>query len=182
MGQTLYKKVGIASLIMMTSVLLSNCIGLIREMVIAYIGGAGSAIDTYQISFLIPEILNHIVASGFLSVTFIPIFSHYMVNDEESQGWRVFSIILTCFGSILIALILISSVFASEIIAVFAPGLSDPILKARVTKMTRIVLPAQFFFFASGLFMAVQFAKERFSIPALAPILYNLGIISGGVL
>jgi putative peptidoglycan lipid II flippase len=48
--------------------------------------------------------------------------------------------------------------------------------------MTRIVIPAQFFFFAGGMFMAVQFAKERFLIPALAPLIYNLGIIAGGIL
>ena len=48
--------------------------------------------------------------------------------------------------------------------------------------MTRIIIPAQFFFFSGGLFMAVQFAKERFLIPALAPMFYNLGIILGGVL
>jgi putative peptidoglycan lipid II flippase len=48
--------------------------------------------------------------------------------------------------------------------------------------MTRIIIPAQFFFFSGGMFMAVQFAKERFFIPALCPLLYNLGIICGGVM
>jgi putative peptidoglycan lipid II flippase len=48
--------------------------------------------------------------------------------------------------------------------------------------MTRIVLPAQVFFFAGGLLMAVQFAREHFFLPALAPLIYNLGIIAGGLL
>jgi putative peptidoglycan lipid II flippase len=48
--------------------------------------------------------------------------------------------------------------------------------------MTRIILPAQFFFFVSGLLMAVQYAKERFTTPALSPIVYNLCIILGGIL
>ena len=48
--------------------------------------------------------------------------------------------------------------------------------------MTRIILPAQIAFFAGGLLMAVQFARERFFLPALAPLIYNLGIIAGGLL
>ncbi|MFC1896338.1 murein biosynthesis integral membrane protein MurJ, partial [Thermodesulfobacteriota bacterium] len=62
-----------------------------------------------------------------------------------------------------------------------APGVTDPEAKAAAVRMTRIILPAQFFFFSGGLFMAVQFAKERFALPALAPLLYNVGIILGGI-
>jgi putative peptidoglycan lipid II flippase len=72
--QSLQKKVSIAAVIMMGSILLSRLIGLLREMVIAYIGGAGGEVDAYQIAFVVPEILNHMLASGFLSVTFIPIW------------------------------------------------------------------------------------------------------------
>jgi putative peptidoglycan lipid II flippase len=182
MSKTLYRKVGIASIIMMGSVLLSNLIGLFREMVIAYFGGAGAAVDAYQVSFLIPEILNHIVASGFLSITFIPIFSRYLAQNKEEEGWKVFSIILTGFGSFLALFIIFSIIFAPELVGVIARGRPDPAFRQHVTTMTRIIMPAQFFFFANGMFMAVQFAKEKFAIPALAPLLYNLGIIAGGLL
>ncbi len=180
MSRSIYQKVGIAAIIMMASVFLSNLIGLVREMVIAYVRGAGQEVDAYQLSFLIPEILNHILASGFLSITFIPIFSRYLSEENESQGWQVFSIILTNFGILLVFFICIAEVFAADVISVLAPGYDDPELIATVTLMTRIILPAQIFFFASGLFMAVQYAKEKFAIPALSPIIYNLGIILGG--
>jgi putative peptidoglycan lipid II flippase len=182
MSKSIYKKVGIASLIMMSSVLLSRVIGLLREMVIAYIGGAGAAVDAYQVAFVIPEILNHIVASGFMSVTFIPIFSRYLALDREDEGWKVFSIILNCFGCFLVVLILISMACAPQLIDLIAPGLENKDTIATAVKMTRIILPAQFFFFAGGLLMAVQFAKERFFIPALAPLVYNSGIIAGGLI
>ena len=182
MTESLSKKVGIASLIMMTSVFLSRVIGLFREMVIAHIGGARAPVDAYQIAFVIPEILNHIVASGFMSVTFIPIFSRYLAGDREEEGWKVFSVILNCFGCFLVLLILFAVAFTPELIALIAPGLSNPDTIALAVRMTRIILPAQLFFFVGGLLMAVQFSKESFFIPALAPLLYNLGIISGGIL
>ena len=179
---SVYKKVGIASAIMMASVFLSRVIGLLREMVIAYIGGAGGQVDAYQVAFVIPEILNHILASGFLSVTFIPIFSRYLAQNREEEGWRVFSIILTGFGSLLLIFIVFASLLAPQLVDLVAPGFDDPARKALAVRMTRIIIPAQFFFFAGGLFTAVQFAKEQFVIPALAPLLYNLGIICGGII
>jgi len=182
MPTSVYKKVGIASAIMMASVFLSRVAGLLREMVIAYVGGARGEVDAYQVAFVIPEILNHVLASGFLSVTFIPIFSRYLTQHREEEGWHVFSIILTCFGTLMILLLALAFAFADKLISWIAPGLTDPVLIQSAVKMTRIILPAQFFFFAGGLLMAVQFAKERFFIPALAPLIYNTGIILGGLI
>jgi putative peptidoglycan lipid II flippase len=65
MDPSVYKKIGLASLIMMASVFLSRLFGFIRLMVIAYVGGRSAEVDAYQIAFVIPEILNHVIASGF---------------------------------------------------------------------------------------------------------------------
>ena len=167
---------------MMASVFLSRMFGLFRLMAIAYVGGRGADVDAYQVAFVIPEILNHIVASGFLSITFIPIFSRYLSQNREEQGWHVFSIIFTCFGSLLLIFMVVAHIFAPDLVAVLARGRSSPEFRENVVHMTRIILPAQFFFFTGGLFMAVQFAKEKFLIPAMAPLIYNLGIIIGGFL
>ncbi|UCD79479.1 MAG: murein biosynthesis integral membrane protein MurJ [Desulfobacterales bacterium] len=182
MSVSIYKKVGIAAVIMMASVFLSRLFGLLRLMAIAYVGGRSADVDAYQVAFVIPEILNHIVASGFLSITFIPIFSRYLAKDQEAQGWQVFSIIMTVFGILLLICIVVAHVLTPVLVALLAQGRPDPVFRASVVRMTRIIIPAQFFFFAGGLFMAVQFAKEKFLIPALAPLVYNLGIIAGGIL
>ena len=171
-----------AAVIMMASVFLSRFFGFFRMMVIAFVGGRSGDVDAYQVAFVIPEILNHIVASGFLSITFIPIFSDYLSKNQEEQGWKIFSIILTGFGSLLVLFIIIAHLFAPDLVAIIARGRPDPVFRESVVRMTRIIIPAQFFFFVGGLFMAVQFAKEKFLIPALAPLLYNIGIIAGGIL
>ena len=175
------KKVGVASLIMMISIFLSRVIGLIREMSIAYIGGAGADVDAYQLAFMIPEILNHVAASGFLSITFIPIFIKYLSDNNEAEGWRIFSIIINTIGMILLFLIALTTVFTYPLIKILAPGINDPKIIDYAVSMTRIIMPAQFFFFTGGLFMAVQYAREKFIFPALAPLIYNLGIIIGGI-
>ncbi|MGE5664345.1 MAG: murein biosynthesis integral membrane protein MurJ, partial [Deltaproteobacteria bacterium] len=69
---------------------------------------------------------------------------------------------------------------AERLIPVIAPGF-PPDQIAVAARLSRIVLPAQVFFYFGGLLMAVQYAKNRFLIPALAPLVYNAGIIAGGV-
>lgn len=181
MTQSIYKKVGIATVIMTGSIFFSRIFGFVRLMVIGAVGGRTADVDAYQVAFFIPEILNHIVASGFLSITFIPIFSRYLAENREDEGWKAFSIILTGFGTLLMLFIVISEIFTPELVALIARGRPDPQFRENVLLMTRIILPAQFFFFAGGMFMAVQMAKERFFIPALAPLIYNIGIIAGGI-
>jgi putative peptidoglycan lipid II flippase len=181
MTHSLGKKIGIASLILITSIFLSRIIGLFREMAVAYVGGANLSVDAYKTAFMIPEIFNHIAASGFLSVTFIPIFSAYLSRDSEKDGWKIFNIILNSFGAMLLILVVIGMIFTPEFIDIVARGKDDPEFRSQVVRMTRIILPAQLFHLTGGLFMAVQYAKERFLIPALSPLIYSLGIIIGGL-
>jgi putative peptidoglycan lipid II flippase len=176
------KKIGMASLIMMGSVFLSRVIGLFREMVIAHMGGTGAAVDAYQVAFVIPEILNHVLASGFLSVTFIPMFSKYLMEGREEKGFGLCNAILSVFGTLLGVLVIVAMVFAPRLISFLAPGLKNPELLADTVRMTRIIIPAQIFFFTGGLFTAIEFTREKFFLPAMAPLIYNAGIILGGVI
>lgn len=180
-NKTILKRVGIASFIMMASVFTSRVIGVFREMTLAGIGGVQASVDAYQVAFIIPEILNHVIAGGFLSITFIPIFSRYLSKNDKEAGFRVFSFILNTFGLILLFLIILAGIFAPFLVRTFAPGITDPAVFTLAVKMTRIIIPAQFFVFTGSLLMAVQFANEKFFIPALAPLVYNLMIIAGGI-
>ncbi|MGA6926792.1 MAG: murein biosynthesis integral membrane protein MurJ [Desulfosarcina sp.] len=179
-GSGAFSKIGAATIIMMASIFLSRVTGIAREMVLAALAGAGTEVDAYRVAFVLPEILNHILASGFLSVTFIPIFSRCLVEGKENDGWRTFSNISTVFGALLIMLIVAGMIAAPNLVPLLAPGRQDPQFIALAVRMTRITLPAQFFFFVGGMLMAVQYAKKRFLYPALAPLIYNLAIISGG--
>ncbi len=180
MHQRTQQTVGLAALIMMGSIFLSRVAGVFREMAIAAVAGADAAVDAYRVGFILPEILNHILASGFMSVTFIPIFAGYLALDDEDGGWRIFSIILTLFGALMALLVAGAMLLAPRLVPLLAPGRDDPQFLALAVHMTRITLPAQLFFFVGGMLMAVQFARRQFFIPALAPIVYNLGIIAGG--
>ena len=181
MGHSVHRKVGVAALIMMASIFLSRLLGMLRESILSGLIGANAATDAYKVAFILPEILNHILASGFFSVTFIPIFARYMAADDEEGGWQICSVLLSVLGVLLAILIAIFMVAAPQLMTWLAPGRTDPLFMKMAVRMTRIILPAQLFFFAGGMFMAVQFAKERFVLPAMSGLFYNLGIILCGV-
>jgi putative peptidoglycan lipid II flippase len=82
----------IATAIMMGSVLLSRITGLVREQVLAAFGGTSFEMDAYVTAFLIPELLNHFLAGGFLSITFIPYFRNTALREIVSRHGSLFQI------------------------------------------------------------------------------------------
>ncbi|MBN1758686.1 MAG: murein biosynthesis integral membrane protein MurJ [Chitinispirillaceae bacterium] len=176
------QSLSIAALIMMGSVLLSRVIGLFREMILADYGGTSYEMDAYVTSFIIPELLNHFLAGGFLSITFIPIFQKHLVNNREDLAWRSFSN-LFIIGTMVFGIIIPITVFlVPGILKLLGPQINDPQSFPLTVRLTRIILPAQLLFYWGALLSAVQMAQKKFFLPALAPLGYNLGIILGGIL
>src|SRR3989304_4700141 len=82
---------GTAALVVSGGVLLSRLLGMLREIIFAAMLGADAVTDQYVAAFRIPDYANYLLAGGFLTITFIPIFSKYLADDEESEGWEAFS-------------------------------------------------------------------------------------------
>ncbi|HMA63752.1 MAG: lipid II flippase MurJ, partial [Fibrobacterota bacterium] len=187
----LAKSLTIATFIMMGSVLLSRVAGLIREQVLAYHGGTSSDMDAYVTAFMIPELLNHFLAGGFLSITFIPIFQKHILSGDREQAWKSMANLLTIGSIVFIAIIPLMILFTADILKVMSSFASvfgvkgnlvaDPKQLALTIRLTQIILPAQLFFYWGAFFSAVQMAEHKFFLPALSPLCYNFGIILGGV-
>jgi putative peptidoglycan lipid II flippase len=173
-------RLGIAALIVGGGILLSRLLGVVREMIFAAMLGADSVTDTYVAAFRIPDYANYLLAGGFLTITFIPIFSKYLADDNESEGWEAFSSILRWLVIGITALIVAGGFVAPWLVETLYPDFTAEQVASTV-RMTRIVLPAQFAFVVGAMFASVQYAKGVFTIPTLAPIVYNLLIIGGGI-
>jgi putative peptidoglycan lipid II flippase len=175
------RKVGIASAIWAASIFLSRIIGLVREQVIGRVLGAGREADNYWASFVLPDFLNHLLAAGALSIVFIPIFSGYLARGERERGWEAFSAIAN-FALVLLALLLAAGLaLARPLAGLVAPGFEAADLE-ELTRLTRIVLPAQVFHVLGGLLSAVLQSRDQHVLPALAPLVYSASIIAGGLL
>jgi len=177
---TVTRRIAQASGIVMASVLVSRLLGFLREWTVAHQIGSNAVTDTYYTAFTLPDFLNHLVTGGSLSLTFIPVFAQYLAEKREEEGWRVFSIVLTFMSLLLVALVVVGEIFAPQLIPLIGPGFG-PAEKERLIFLTRLMLPAQICFYLGSILSAVQYAKGQFVIPSLAPVIYNLGIILGGI-
>jgi putative peptidoglycan lipid II flippase len=167
--------------IVMVSVLLSRILGFFRDWTVAHQIGSNAITDAYYAAFTLPDFLNYLVAGGSLSLTFIPILTRCIAEKRDKDGWRVFSTAITFMGILLVAGIILGELFAPQLVRVIAPGFHGS-ERQRVVFLTRLMLPAQICFYLGGILSAVQYAKGQFALPSLAPVVYNTGIILGGVL
>lgn len=171
-----------AALIIAISMLASRVLGILREMLLAHNAGTGLEKNALDLAFMIPDILNHVVSTGFLSIIFIPIFTGYLVSSEEDKGWKFFSNVLTTIGVFLLLLIIPSFIWMKELLELFTAADLDETLLDRATYFGRLILPGQLFIFAGSILVAVQHTRKQFLIPSLTGVIYNAAIIIGGVL
>jgi len=165
--------------IVVGAAMLGRLAGFFREWTIAHKVGSNAVTDAYFAAFTLPDFVSYLVAGGALGIIFIPVFTKYLADDQEDEGWYVFSTVITFMAILLTGFIVLGEVLAPRLILLIAPGF-DPTGKARVIELTRILLPAQFFLCIGGVMAAAQNAKTKFVVPAVAPIVYNAVLITCG--
>ncbi|HXZ40450.1 MAG TPA: murein biosynthesis integral membrane protein MurJ [Terriglobales bacterium] len=170
-----------ATLLMITAVMLSRVIGYVREAYIAWAFGAGPQTDAYVAGFTIPDFLNYIVAGGTASITFISIYTRFLAEKKEEDAQKTFSIIITVMTVALGIGTILAEIFTPQIERHLFTGFSPEQLQLCV-HLTRILLPAQIFFYVGGVVSAVLLSHRLFLFPAFGPLLYNVAIIFGGLL
>jgi putative peptidoglycan lipid II flippase len=186
---TLAKSAGKTTLMVMAFVLLARAMGMVRSVAIAHTfptGGEADVADIYNRAFAIPDMMQLLLAGGALSTVFIPVFTEYLESKQEAEGWKFFGRIVPLVA--LVALILVGGLeiaisypqVARTMMWLMAPKFEIGKIEAMIP-ITRILLPAQFFFFVGSIFIAALQAKNRFKITSLSPIVYNLGIVGAAM-
>src|SRR5882672_5271812 len=170
-----------ATVLLMTTITLSRVIGYIREAYIAYAFGAGQQTDAYVAAFTLPDWLNYIVAGGTASITFISIYTRFLAEKREQEAQKTFSIIVTVMTTVLIVGTIIAEIFTPQFAGWMFHGFTPEQMQLCV-HLTRILLPAQIFFYVGGVVSAVLVSHRLFLLPAFGPLIYNVFIILGGVL
>ncbi|MCQ2096882.1 MAG: hypothetical protein MJY87_02930 [Fibrobacter sp.] len=176
-----------AAIIVAVSMLLSRVLGIFREMLLAHAAGVSLEKNALDLAFMIPDILNHVVSTGFLSIIFIPIFTGYKVAGDEEKSWKFFSNVLNTFGMILLVLVVPAFIFMPELLQLLTTNGTTPqqvaehaALIERASYYGRIILPGQIFIFVGSILVAVQHTRKQFLIPSLTGLIYNVAIVGGG--
>lgn len=165
--------------VVMAAFVLSNLVGLVRQILITRAFGTSAEIDAFYAAEKLPNILFTLVAGGALASAFIPNFTEFLEKEDRKGAWHLASAILNLVTLGLTTISLIAAFNAQWIVtAIIAPNFSleQQVLTA---SLLRVLLLTTVLFGASGLIMGILNAHQNFLLPALAPSLYWLGMIVG---
>lgn len=178
-------RMGRAAFILSGAFIASRVLGLVRQSMFTAIFGASIVSDAYYQAFIVPDTIFNIVAGGALSSAFIPVFTKYMVDNDEKTAWHIADTALTLATTLMVVLAIIALIFAGPLVKSYNPippnyTHADYQLEINlITGLVRIMLWQAVILGSSVIVNSVLNARQNFLLPAIGTVLYNVGLIIG---
>lgn len=170
-----------AAIVLASSTLVSALLGIFRDRWLnsMYYDTYPAGLDAYTAAFTVPDFLYFIITSGALAVTFIPVFNQRLVAGNKKSAWELSTSTLNFLALISFIASIFIMVFADPLVRyIVAPGLNEQSMPLAINMM-RVIAINPFLFSISTVLSSMQQAVKRFVFYAIAPALYNVGIIVG---
>ncbi len=170
-----------AAILLSSSTLIASMLGIYRDRLLngLYLDSYPVGIDAYTVAFTIPDFMFFILVSGALSVSFIPVFNQRLASGNKKSAWELSSSLVNLLALITLVASVLIMIFADPLVRyVVGPGL-DESGRALAISMMRIIAVNPFLFAVATVISSMQQAVGRFTFFALAPTIYNIGIIIG---
>ncbi len=176
------KKIACATLFLAFASVGSNILGVIRDRIFVWRFGAGDALDAYYAAFRIPDLIFTLLVLGALFSAFIPVFTEYISRKEIKTAWKIANTIINISTIFLFLTGIFIYIFTPWLIRIIAPGFKANPDKIKITiDLTRLMLISPLLFGVSNIIGGILNSFKRFYAYALAPVMYNLGIIAGAL-
>lgn len=156
----------------------SRVLGLVRESIIAAAFGATGQVSAYRVAAQVPTLVYDLLVGGMLSAALVPVLSQ-TAEQRRAEFVRLSRTLLGVFGAVLLALTLVLFAIAPMLAHLLAAGFgaTNPALLTLTANLIRLMAPAVWFFGLAGLLTAMLYALQRFTFPALAVAIFNLGVV-----
>lgn len=172
-----------AATLLAGSTLFASLLGFYRDRLLngLYYYTYPTGIDAYTVAFAIPDFMFFILVSGALSVTFIPVFNQRLASGNKKSAWELSTSMINLMALVTLATSILIIIFADPLVRyVVGPGL-DESGHALAVSMMRVIAVNPFLFAVATVVSSMQQAVGRFTFYALAPAIYNIGIIIGAL-
>src|SRR5688572_4015026 len=174
MSFTLLRSAGVIGIATMTS----RVLGLVRDVVLASLFGAGDAMDAFRIAYRLPNVMRDLFAEGTLSAAFVPTFTRVIATGNRAAAWRLASNVITVFLLLSGAVSVAGMVLAEPLVQLYAEGFRAVPGKIELTvRLARVMFPFLTLVSTAAVMMAMLNALHRFFIPALSPAMFNVATI-----
>ena len=170
-----------AAIVIASSTLISALLGIFRDRWLnsMYYDTYPAGLDAYTAAFTVPDFLFFIITSGALAVTFIPVFNQRLVAGNKKSAWELSGSVLNFLAILCLIASICIMTFADPLVRyIVAPGLNESAM-ALAINMMRVIAINPFLFAIATVLSSMQQAVGRFVFYAIAPALYNVGIIIG---
>ncbi|MFC6053572.1 lipid II flippase MurJ [Acinetobacter sp. Ac_877] len=171
-----------STVIVSAMTMLSRVLGLVRDIVLLNVFGAGKDFDTFVVAFRIPNFFRRLFAEGAFSQAFIPVLTEYKTSRTHAEVQILISRVFGCLATVMSLLTLFAMIAAPVIIYVYAPGFhDDPAKFALATDMFRLTIPYLLFMSLTAFASSILNSYGSFTTPAFAPVLLNVAMIAGAL-
>ncbi|MFN2111210.1 MAG: murein biosynthesis integral membrane protein MurJ [Anaerolineae bacterium] len=170
-----------AAVLVMAAFAVSRVLGVVRQIVFGHYFGTGASMDAYVAAQRIPEAIFFVVAGGALGAAFIPLFTGRLARGETESAWKLASAVINVLLIVLVPLSLLCILLAPWLVRVLVAPALPAETQAQCAALMRVMLLSTAIFGVSGVVMGTLNANQHFLLPAIAPILYNLALIGGGI-
>ena len=173
------RRIARSTLTVMIAFAVAKLISLAQTLVIAQVFGVGPELDAYVAANRIPELIVILISGGALTHAFIPVFSGFLARGDLEAAWKLSSNLISTIFTLALAISAVVFLLAPWLVNhVVAPGF-DAATAQNTGDMMRILLLSTIIFAVSGIFSGILNSHQHFLLPALAPIMYDVGILAG---
>jgi len=181
---TKISKLSKATFLVAVSFGINKILAILRQLIIARQFGLTSELDVFNVANNIPDLLYALISGGALAVAIIPVLTEVMTRENRDAAWRVFSQVANLAFLATAILSALAAIFAWTLVQHplgIAPGLTYE-QQTLVVELMRLNLVGTLIFSMAGLLIAGLQANKHFLLPAIGPILYNIGQIYGAII
>jgi putative peptidoglycan lipid II flippase len=161
-----------------SATILSRIMGMVRDMVVARLFGAGMATDAFFAAYQIPNMLRRFFAEGALTAAFVPTFSETLVQEGEEKARELANLCFTLLTIVVALITLMGIIFSPAIVGLMFPGFSAVPGKYELTVLlNRVMFPYLFFISLVALCMGILNTVRHFFTPAISTVFLNIAMI-----
>lgn len=155
--------------------LLSRILGLVRDMLLASVFGAGPILDAFTLSFRLPNLARQLFGEGALTAAFLPIFVRELCSADPTPARQLASAMFWGLASVLAAIVIIVE---AVLLALLAAGTLSANVRLLLV-LVAIQMPYLLCICLAAQLSAVLHSLRRFFWPAVLPVCLNLVWLAG---
>lgn len=156
----------------------SRMAGYVRDMLMAQVMGASAIAEAFQIAFTFPNLFRNLFGEGAMNAALVPRFAQMASERGEVKARQFLGDVVLIVGGLMLVISSLAWIFMPEIVNLLAWGFEDEQKIALTIALARTCLPYLFCIILAAIFGGILNYAGRFSIPAAAPIILNLLMIS----